>query len=263
MNVAVITGASMGLGEEFARQLAHRRVNLVLVARSGDKLRELGEELEQRFGIRALPFPCDLSREGAASKVAGFLEAEGLHPTWLVNNAGFGQVGSFDTMEPERLHDMMMVNMVSLVELTRLLLPMLRLGRDTRIINVSSTAAFQPVPFFNVYAASKAFVLHFSEGLTEELRGTDVSVLAFCPGPTPTNFAENNEIDPRLFDKGQSAADVVRWALRASDRDKAVLTTQRSAPIFLARFVPRFLVRRVAGMIARSFLRRMEGRKKW
>lgn len=253
----------MGLGEEFARQLAHRRVNLVLVARSEEKLTALGEELEQRFGIRAFPFPCDLSQEGAAGLVAAFLEKEGLHPTWLVNNAGFGKIGSFDAMEPGQVHGMMMVNVVSLVELTRLLLPMLRLGRDTRIINVASTAAFQPVPYFNVYSASKAFVLHFSEALSEELRGTDVSVLALCPGPTPTNFAETSEIDPRFFEKGQSAAEVVRLGLRASDRGRAVLATQRGVPITLARYFPRFVVRRAAGLIARSYMRRMEGRRKW
>lgn len=262
MNVAVITGASMGLGEEFARQLAQRRQNLVLIARSGDALEALAEELSQRHRIQAFPFVCDLSKPGAAGEILAFLDEKGVHTTWLVNNAGFGLTGSFDSMEPERVRDMMMVNMVSLVELTRGLVPTLRLGRDSRIINVASTASFQPIPYFSLYAASKAFVLSFSESLAEELRGTDVKVLALCPGPVPTKFAENNEIDPKLFDRGQSAHQVVRMGLRASDAGRVVLVTQRVWALWLARFLPRLVVRKVAGMVARSLLKRHLG-KNW
>ncbi len=258
MNVAVITGASMGIGEEFARQLAARRLDLVLVARSEDKLRALAGELERRHSIRAHAFPCDLSEPAAAERVATYLTEEGLHPGWLVNNAGFGLIGTLDSMELVRLRQMMMLNMVSLVELTHLLLPQLRLGRDSRIINVASTAAFQPVPFFNVYAASKTFVLNFSEALHEELRGTDVRVLALCPGPTPTNFGETSGMDPRLFQRGQSAASVVRMGLRASDAGRAVLVTQRLLPIFLMRFLPRFAVRMAAGYVARMMMKKMD-----
>lgn len=257
MNVAVITGASMGIGEEFARQLAARKLDLVLVARSEDKLKGLAEELERRHRIKAIPFPCDLSEPAAAERVASFLSESGLHPTWLVNNAGFGLIGPLDSMDLVRVRQMMMLNMVTLVELTHLLLPQLRLGRDSRIINVASTAAFQPVPYFNVYAASKAFVLHFSEGLFEELRRTDVRVLALCPGPTPTNFAAAAEINPKVMDRGQTAADVVRMGLRASDNRRAVLVTQRALAVIASRFLPRFAVRMAAAFVARRMMRKL------
>lgn len=252
----------MGLGEEFARQLAQRRQNLVLIARSGDKLEALASELSQRYRIQAFPFVCDLSKMGAADQVIKFLQEKGVHPTWLINNAGFGLTGSLDTMDQEGVRDMMMLNMVTLAELTRSILPMIRLGRDSRIINVASTAAFQPIPYFSLYAATKVFVLNFSEGLAEELRGTDVKVLALCPGPTPTNFADNNGIDPKLFDRGQSAQQVVRMGLRASDKGRVVLVTQRVWAIWLGRLLPRLVVRKVAGMVARSLLKRHQG-KNW
>lgn len=259
MNVAVITGASMGLGEEFARQLAARRLNLVLVARSADRLAVLAKELGDRHNVRVMPFACDLSAQGAADRVQEFLRTNDLHPSWLVNNAGFGLIDPLDAIDPARLHDMMMVNIVALVELTHRLLPAMRLSRDARIINVASTAAFQPVPFFNVYAATKVFVLHFSEALSEELRGTDVSVLALCPGPTPTKFAETSGIDPKLFEKGQSAAEVVRMGLRASDTRRRVLVCQRGALIALQRLLPRWFIRRAAGHVAREYLRGRKG----
>lgn len=258
MHVAVITGASMGLGEEFARQLAARRKNLVLIARSQDRLEELAQELEQRYRIRALPLVCDLSQPDAAKKIHHFLKDQGLYPTWLINNAGFGRVGDFDSMDHDHIHNMMIVNMVALTELTHLLLPMLRLSRDARVINVASTAAFQPVPYFSVYAATKAFVLQFSEGLSEELRHSDVHILALCPGPTPTSFALNNEIDPELLERGISAQQVVQMGLHASDRSRAVVITQRTLPILLIKLLPRFVVRYVAGFIAKRILKKMQ-----
>ncbi len=258
MNVAVITGASMGIGEEFARQLAARKTDLVLVARSEDRLRELSGELERRHSIRAIPFVCDLSQPAAAERVGAFLREEGLHPAWLVNNAGLGAIGALDSMELTRVREMLMVNMVALVELTHQLLPQLRLCRDARIINVASTAAFQPVPYFNVYSASKTFVLHFSEALNEELRGTDVRVLALCPGPTPTNFGVTGGIDPKFYERGQPTAEVVRMGLVASDNRRAVLVTQRLLPILFTRFLPRFVVRIAAGYVARGMMKKME-----
>jgi len=231
MYVAVVTGASKGIGEEFARQIAVRRQNILMVARSEERLEKLAKELQQRHRIRAVPFACDLAEPGAAKKVFQFLRDEGMHPTWLVNNAGFGMAGGFDSMNFEKIHQMMMLNMVALTELTHLLLPQLRLGRNARIINVASTAAFQPIPYFNVYAASKTFVLHFGEALYEELRHTDVRVLTVCPGPTPTNFHETAEMKPEVFERGQTAQEVVRMALEASDRRRCVMVTQRQAAI--------------------------------
>jgi len=257
MEVAVITGASMGLGAEFARQLAARRINLLLVARSADLLDQLAEELHHRHGVKVRTLALDLSKAESAGHLATFIETERLNPTWLVNNAGFGIVGAFQDMSAERLHEMMMLNMVTLVNLTRALLPALRLNVDARIINVASTAAFQPVPFFNVYAASKTFVLNFSEALHDELRGTGVRVLALCPGPTPTKFHVAAGVDEKIFHQGQTAADVVRMGLVASDRNRAVLVCQRAWLIVLMRAVPRAIVRRAAGFVARQFLSKM------
>lgn len=254
MYVAVITGASKGLGEEFARQLAARRMNLLLVARSTDLLEKLGTDLEQRYGVRVYTLAVDLAEPRAAEKVLEYIKAHGIHPTWLVNNAGFGMAGGFDSLPLDRTRGMMMLNMVALVELTHLLLPMLRLGRDARIINVASAAAFQPVPFFNVYAATKAFVLHFSEALREELRGTEVKVLALCPGPTATRFHEGSNLNPALFEKGQTAHHVVREGLRASDARRTVLVTSRAPLIMLQRFFPRAFIRWAAGFVARRMV---------
>jgi hypothetical protein len=259
MNVAVITGASMGLGEEFARQLAARKENLVLVARSAARLEALAKELHDRHGIHAFPFACDLAQPNAAQQVEAFLREKGLVPTWLINNAGFGLVGALDSLEPQRVHEMMMLNVVTLVDLTRLLLPELRLQSDARVINVASTASLQPVPFFNVYAATKVFVLNFSDALAEELRGTNVRVLALCPGPTPTQFHVSAGMDEKIFQKGQSAADVVRMGLVASDRDRVILICQRAWIVLFLRLTPRWIVRRAAGWMAHRFIHQMKG----
>ncbi len=254
MYVSVVTGASKGIGEEFARQLAARQHNLLLVARSADRLGELSQELEDRNGIRAVPFACDLAQHGASEKVYAFLKSEGMHPTWLVNNAGFGLVGSHDSLDFERVRAMAMLNMVVLAELTHLLLPMLRLSRSAQIINVASTAAFQPVPYFALYAATKAFVLSFSDALHEELRNSDVNVLALCPGPTPTQFHVEGRLDPSLFDKGQTAAEVARMGIEAALARRAVCVTQARLRAAAPRFLPRFVVRRLAGFIARRMI---------
>ncbi len=249
MEVAVITGASMGLGEEFAHQLAARGVNLYLTARSIDLLDHQAQLLNTRYNITAQTFRCDLAQPGAAGLVAADLKARGLHPSWLINNAGFGDAGTFALMEPGRITGTLMVNMVALTELTRLLVPMMKSG--DRIINISSTASFQPVPFFSVYAATKAYVTSFTEGLHEELLPLGIRVLCLCPGPTATNFGKNNGLDAQVFARGQTAADVVRMGLSASDANRALCVTQRRLAIAAQRAVPRAVVRKAAAAIAR------------
>lgn len=252
MNTAVITGASMGLGEEFARQLARRGLNLLLVARSEERLNALAEELTQSHGVQARALACDLAQPGAAAAIAQYLESHGLAPTWLVNNAGLGDAGAFEQMEPERLSAALMVNVVALTELTRRLLPALRRAPDARIINVASIAAFQPVPWFAVYAASKAYVLSLSEGLHEELKGSTVRVTCLCPGPTATAFNDNNRIRIRGVRAGQSPAEVVRQAIEGSDRGAALVVPQGRWMVQAQRLVPRALVRRVAAHMTRK-----------
>jgi len=247
----------MGLGEEFARQLAARGENLVLTARSADRLDALAGELGPRHGVQVLTLPLDLAQPGAPAEVARFLDERGLRPKWLVNNAGFGEAGDFDSLDPKRLHDCVMLNAVALTDLTRLLVPAMRgVPGGARLINVASTAAFQPLAYFAVYAATKAFVLHLSEALHEELRASGVRVTCLCPGPTRTQFAANNGLAPEFFAAGQTAAEVVRRGLAASDRGRAVCITQSRLLVALSRLAPRAAVRKVAAAMARSLIKK-------
>lgn len=248
----------MGLGEEFARQLAARGENLFLTARSRERLGKLAQELSEKHGIKAEVFPCDLAQPGAGALVAAAIRERGILPRMLINNAGFGDAGDFSRMKPERINGTMMVNMVALVELTHALLPLLREVKGSRILNVASTASFQPVPGFAVYAASKVFVLSFSEALHEELRPEGIVVTCLCPGPTATNFGSNNGMDDRIFQKGQTAHHVVRVGLRASDRGCALLVTTRRLGIFALKFLPRVAVRKLAGAVSKSMARKYE-----
>lgn len=251
---AVITGASMGIGEEFAKQLARRGEDLVLVARSADKLEALAAKLRARFGVEAWTLACDLSEPGAAQRVEEFLRAEGLRARWLVNNAGFGGIGAFAGQDPERIAAMIRLNIGALVDLTRLLLPSMVAARDGRVINVASMAGFQAVPYFGVYAATKAFVVSFSEALAEEVRGQGVGVLALCPGPTRTNFHVAARMDEKLFRRGQTAREVVRRGLAASDAGRTICMTQMAWSVALQRLAPRALVRRATAIATRRLL---------
>ncbi|MGI8905962.1 MAG: SDR family NAD(P)-dependent oxidoreductase [Candidatus Sumerlaeaceae bacterium] len=251
--LALVTGASMGLGEEYARQLAARGVDLVLTARSTDRLNSVAQEL--RGAVQTHVFSCDLSAPGAAKQIVDFLALENLQPNWLINNAGFGDAGAFEKLSPERVRDICMVNIVALTELTSRLLPVLKAAppATARIINLSSVAGFQPVPYFNVYSASKAYVLSFSDALHEELKPQGIRVLCVCPGYTATNFAANNGISKKHFSRTQSAAEVVRRSLIASDAGKSVLVTRSHAQVLAAKFAPRLLVRKLAASVARTY----------
>ena len=185
---ALITGASAGIGRELAELFAADHVNLVLVARDQARLNDFATELRSRHHIETLVIVQDLSRPGAAAEVFAVV---GARPVWaLVNNAGFGAYGPFANSDLKRQSAMMQLNMTALVELTHLFLqPMLQRG-EGRILNVASTAAFQPGPRVNVYYATKAFVYSFSYALADELEGTGVHVTTLCPGTTRTEFFE-------------------------------------------------------------------------
>lgn len=194
MPTALITGASSGLGADFARLFAKDGYELVLVARSEDKLRELARDL----GVKTTVIAADLSRPNAAADVVAQLGA--IEIDALVNNAGVGLAGAFIETDLQTELDMIQLNVVALTQLTKLLLPaMLQRGRG-KILNVASTASFQPGPLMAVYYATKAYVLSFSEAIAEELRKTPVTVTALCPGPTATGFvAAANVSETRLF----------------------------------------------------------------
>ncbi|HET7320900.1 MAG TPA: SDR family NAD(P)-dependent oxidoreductase [Longimicrobiaceae bacterium] len=186
---ALVTGASAGLGEEFARQLAARGVHLVLTARREERLRRLAEELAGRHSVSTLPLPIDLSRPGAAAELWERASRAGpIH--LLVNNAGFGTQGRFDKIALERQVEMVRLDCTALLELTHHALRDMRPRGEGGIVNVASIAAYQPVPLLATYAASKAFVLSLSEALHAENEDAGVRVLALSPGRTPTEFQE-------------------------------------------------------------------------
>lgn len=228
---ALITGASSGLGAEFARQLAPFASALVLVARRGDRLDGLKGELTGLFpNLRVAVYVADLGDEGVRVNLVNWLREENLQPDFLVNNAGLGDHGAFASSEWNRVRAMLDVNISALTHLTHLLIPQFPDGRRAAILNVSSVASFFPLPNMAVYSATKAFVTSFSEALRMELRESGVSVTALCPGPVPTEFFD---VATRAGDEKNaphfktmpafvvSQADAVRAGLDAVARDAA------------------------------------------
>jgi short-subunit dehydrogenase len=190
IETALITGASGGIGEAFARKLAELGKNLILVARSEEKLESLAEELASKHGVNTHVIVTDLARPDSASAIHAETERRGLVVDLLVNNAGFAKAGEFSELSFEVQADMVRLNVNTLMELTRLYLPAMRQGRRGGVINLGSTASFQPVPHMAVYGATKAFVLSLSEAVAEEVSADGVTVMALCPGATATGFWE-------------------------------------------------------------------------
>jgi len=188
--VAVVTGASSGLGVDLADCLARRRYDLVLVARREDRLLEVSERLATEHGVVTQILPVDLAAADGPDRVLHGLEQLNLEPSVLVNNAGLGQWGPYLGLDGERERSQLMVNVVALTRLSRLLLPGMVARGEGRILNVASTAAFFPGPLMTVYYATKAYVLSYSVGLAEELRGSGVSVTCLCLGPIETEFSQ-------------------------------------------------------------------------
>jgi len=249
---ALVTGASSGIGAVFARSLAARGYRVALVARRADRLERLADELGRE---RALPLAQDLSRPGACEWVRGELLRREIVPDLLVNNAGLGHTGAYVHEPIDKTRGILAVNVVALAELTRLILPaMVERGRGA-IINVCSMSAFQPVPFLATYAASKAFVLSFTESLAEELAGTGVRVQALCPGLVPTEFQENAGTDKVRFNDSppQTPELVVEASLRALEAGDLIVIPGISdrLGVQLQRLLPRTLVRRIAAALFR------------
>ncbi|MFF0968103.1 SDR family NAD(P)-dependent oxidoreductase [Streptomyces sp. NPDC003703] len=257
-STALVTGASSGLGTEFAAQLAARGHDLVLVARSRDRLEEVAAELARVHGVKTHVVVQDLARPDAGRQVARELADRGIHVDLLVNNAGFGTGGRFEEIGPERDHDLLMVNVVALVDLTHALLPgMLERGTGA-VLNVGSTAGYQPSPYLSVYSASKTFVLNFSMALREEVRGRGVRVTALCPGPVETRFFEVlGTRDAAVAGSFTTPEPVVRAALAALDRNRAYVTPGLGNALMahLTPRRPRTLVARVGERICRKVLK--------
>lgn len=204
----LITGASGGIGEELARLFAQNGYDLILVARTEAKLKELGADLARRYGIRATPLAADLADPAAPPRLVERIAAEGLTVDVLINNAGFATYGPFAELDIDGELRMLQVNIVTLTHLTRLLLPGMIARRRGRIMNVASTAAFMPGPLMAVYYASKAFVLSFSEALHNEVQGAGVTVTALCPGPTRTGFQARAQMEQSRLVQGRQIMDV-------------------------------------------------------
>lgn len=251
---ALITGASSGIGECFARALAARRHNLALVARSKEKLQALAAELSAQHGIQAVPLDFDLSVPGAGAALAERLRTERLPVDLLINNAGFGGRGEFWTLPLDRQSEMLRLNDLAVVELTHLLLPAMIEQRRGAIINVSSTSSFQPVAYTSTYAATKAFVTSFSMALAEEVRPYGIRVVTLCPGGTRTNFFVAGQYHQRTLPGGlQAPEEVVADALKALDRGGGLVVPRflNKFSLFVQRFVPRGLVARFTARLFR------------
>ena len=215
--LALITGASSGIGRELARLHAEHGGDLVLVARREDRLDQLADELRAEHGVTVYALARDLSEPGAAASLVADLDRADLAPEILINNAGFGSYGAFAGQDLARNARMVRLNVTTLMELTGLLLPrMLRAGRG-RILNVGSTAGMVPGPLQAVYFASKAFVNSFSQALAEELRGTGVTVTVLCPGATASEFAAAADLEgsPGFTGKLPGSREVAEYGYRS------------------------------------------------
>lgn len=209
----LVTGASSGIGESFAHQLAALGANLILVARSEEALQKLSADIRSKFGVTCYPLAIDLSVKNSAENLFNKTRALGLEVDVLVNNAGVGLIGDFDSYEVSKYESMLQLNVTTLTELCLFYLPAMKKKNDGGIINVASTAAFLPIPFTSVYAASKSYVLHFSESLYGELAHTKVTVTCLCPSRTKTNFARSanspfENYESRPYDTPENSAKV-------------------------------------------------------
>jgi hypothetical protein len=248
----MITGASSGIGLAFAHALAARGANLVLVARSGDRLKHLAQALTHRHGIQAHALVADLTEPGAASDVHARASALGLTPGTLINNAGFATYGHFDTLPLQRQLDEIALNCRAVVELSHAALPAMLQQGEGAIINVASTAALQPLPYMAIYGASKAFVLSFSEALWQEYRARGVRVLALCPGATDTAFFDVVGAAEAGVGTRMAAETVVNSSLRALDRGRSHIVPGGANRMLacLPRILPRqAILRIVANML--------------
>src|SRR5438128_331011 len=256
---ALITGASAGIGREFARQLANRAGSLVLVARRSERLADLSEELIKRnprlnIHVRVV----DLADKLQIERLIEWLSQEKIDIDLLINNAGLGDSGPFATSDPARNQQIMLVNMIALTSLTRRLLPQMIARKRGAILNVSSSAGFLPIPGFAVYAATKAYVTSFSEALRAELRGTGVTVTALCPGPVHTEFQDRAKRPGGQPEGGPefvqvSPEQVVRDALAAIEADQPLVIPGFVMKIgmFLVRITPMPILRWAARFSAK------------
>jgi short-subunit dehydrogenase len=255
MEVTLITGASGGIGEAFARRLAAEGQNLLLVARSEERLHALCDELMLEHKVDAHYLALDITAAGSLDRIVEETDKHGYEVDWLINNAGFGSMGDFCELDINKELEMIDLNISALVALTHSFLGPMRQRRRGTIINVSSSAGFQPVPFMSTYAATKAFVTSFSEAIAEENRPFGILVSVLCPGPTKTNFFAASNIDDPFTVKGmQTAEEVVNAALKgvAAGKARVISGWVNHVSALLGTVVPDSLITRVVASKLRS-----------
>lgn len=251
---ALVTGASGGIGLELAKLFAKDKIDLVLVARSADKLNALASELRSKFNVQVKVIAMDLSQSNAAVKIYDQLKGEKIEIEYLVNNAGIGTFGKFHASEWKKDEEMIQLNIFALTQLTKLFVKDMVARKSGRILNVASTAAFQPGPLMSIYYASKSYVLLFTEAIANELEGTGVTATVLCPGPTETGFMEAASMaDSTLFKltKPVAARGVAEDGYRAMMKGKVVTISgiMNAMTANMVRLFPRSLVRRIARRI--------------
>ena len=247
----LITGASAGIGYDLAELFAQEKRDLVIAARNEKKLTETAAEFQKKYGTEVHVLSIDLSVPGSSKKVIEFTKSKGLFIETLVNNAGFGTNGEFAKNPMKDEMEMLQLNITSLAELTKLFLDDMISNKKGHILNVASTAAFQPGPYMSGYYASKAFVLHFSEGLSEEVREHGISVSILCPGPVKTLFQERAGMHDAALVKGPlliDSKDVAKTAYKGLKKGKLIIIPGFMNWLLVqsVRFSPRFAVRKIA-----------------
>lgn len=247
---AVVTGATSGIGLEFARLFAGDGIHLILVARSKQELQHVAKELTDAFAVDVRTLSLDLSVQEQTERLPAYVHEQNLHVSYLINNAGFGDYGKFIQTSWHKERDMIALNIVSLTYLSKVFAEKFAHAGYGHIVNVASTAAFQPGPLMAVYFATKSYVLHFSEAIATELRGSGVRVTALCPGPTASKFQEAAAMTESKLVQGKklpTAAQVAHYGYKAMKRGKVVAIhgTSNKISTYAVRFLPRRTVRAI------------------
>ena len=252
MKTALITGASSGIGKEIAFVYAENKHNLILTARRKEKLEEIKNIIVKKHNIEVKIIVQDLSKPDSANKLFENIQKENLKIDILINNAGFGTNGSFADIEIERTESMLNLNILTLTKLCKLFIPEMKKNGFGHIINIASTGAFQGVPNLASYAATKAYVLHFSEAIAEELKNDNVYITAICPGPTQSEFAQVAEVkNSKTFSKAPTSRQLAEFTYKMMQKKKitAVHGFKNKFLVFSQRFIPRKLITKVAGKV--------------
>ncbi len=249
MKTTLITGASSGIGKELAHVYAENNFNLILVARRKERLQEVKTDIEKKHSVSVEILDMDLSKLDSAENLYGKITAKSLKVDVLINNAGYGVSGPFMETGTEKETGMLVLNMITLTKLSKLYANLFLKNNGGHIINIASTAAFQPIPTIATYAATKAYVLSFSEAIAYELKNTNVKVTAICPGATQSEFAQAADMgDPSMFNKAPTSRELAEFTYKAMKKGKttAIHGAKNRFLTFTTRLSPRKVVTAIA-----------------